>query len=258
MSRVSRKNMSAFFIHIITQGINKENIFKNPEYKNKYIKLVKEMFESCDSLHLLCYCIMDNHAHFLVYTEKVEELSKAMARINTAYGIFYNKKEDRVGYVFRNRYYTQPIKNEEHLHNAVVYIHRNPVKAKLVKEMKEYKYSSYQQYQQGNVEQKCIQLLFQTQNYKEKFDFIHKNLKKEGDIFDIDKKPIDTEEIEEFVEKNCQKIGVEKRKIKENNYLIIKMVQEIKQEYGCNNKEIAQILGIGKNRISEINKKIKD
>ncbi len=255
MARVSRKNMSASYIHMITQGIDRENIFKNPEYKNEYIKLVKEMFGKYNSLCLLCYCIMDNHAHFLVYMKDYKELSKAMARINTTYGIFYNKRENRVGYVFRNRYYTQPIKNEEHLYNAVVYIHRNPVKAKLVKEMREYEYSSYQQYQQENIEEKCIQLLFQTQNYKEKFDFIHKNFREKRDIFDIDEIPIDIKEIEEFVEKYCKKIGVDKREIRENNYLIIKVAQELKKEYACKNKEIAKILGIGKNRIIDINKK---
>lgn len=255
MSRISRKNMSASYIHMITQGIDRENIFKNPECKNKYIKLVKEMFEEYNHLFLLCYCIMDNHAHFLIYTKEVAELSKAMARINTTYGIFYNKRENRVGYVFRNRYYTQPIKNQEHLYNAVVYIHRNPVKAKLVKEMKEYEYSSYQQYQQENIDEKCIQLLFQTQEYKEKFNFIHETFKEKGDIFDIEESPIDREEIEKFVENCCKEEGINKEDIKKNNYYIIKMMQELKQEYSCNNKEIAKILGIGKNRITNINKK---
>lgn len=255
MPRIARRDIIASYVHVITQGINKEDIFKHSEYKKKYIKLMQETFKKYNNLYLLCYCIMDNHAHFLIYTEDHTVLSKTMAKVNTAYGIFYNKIENRVGYVFRNRYYTQPIKDEKHLHNAVVYIHRNPVKAKMVSEMKEYKYSSYHQYEKGTIEEKCIELLFHTKEYKEKFYFIHKNYKEEGKIFDIEEVSINLEEIESFVKKYCRKVGIKREEIKKNNYLIMKVMKEIKKEYSCNNKEIAQILGIGKNRINSIIKR---
>ena len=121
MPRIARKDMISSYIHVITQGINKEDIFKKSKYKNKYIKLVEKTFEKYSDLYLLGYCIMSNHAHFLIYTKDYETLSKAMLRINTTYGIFYNKEEERVGYVFRDRYYTQQIKDESHLYNAFVY-----------------------------------------------------------------------------------------------------------------------------------------
>ena len=256
MSRIARKDINASYIHVITQGINKENIFKEAEYKKEYIKLIEEIFEEYNNLYLLCYCIMDNHAHFLIYTENNQELSKAMARVNTSYGIFYNKREERVGYVFRNRYYTQPIKDENHLYNAVVYIHRNPVKAKMVKEMGQYQYSSYQQYENKMSDKHCIELLFHTEDYKEIFDFIHKNFKGE-DIFDIDESKVNRKDIESFLEKIYKKWGVTKKEIKKNNYLIIQIMAQLKNEYFCTNKEISEILGIGKNRITRILKEEK-
>lgn len=258
MPRIARNNMISSYIHVITQGINKEEIFKKTKYKNKYIKLVKKTFEEYDNLNLLGYCIMDNHAHFLIYTKNYKILSKAMLRINTAYGIFYNKEEERVGYVFRDRYYTQQIKDENHLYNAIVYIHRNPVKAKLVSKIEEYKYSSYCQYQKGEVDEKCVELLFHTKEYKETFEFIHKNLKEEGDIFDIEKTQVNPESIEKFIDNYCEKIGIRKEEIRKNNYLIIKIMKELKNEYFCNEKEIANLLGIGKNRISKIKQGLKE
>lgn len=258
MPRIARKNMISSYIHVITQGINKEEIFKKSKYKNKYIELVEKTFEKYSNLYLLGYCIMDNHAHFLIYTKDYEILSKAMLRINTAYGIFYNREEERVGYVFRDRYYTQQIKDERHLHNAIVYIHRNPVKANLVSKMDEYEYSSYCQYQKGDIAEKCIKLLFHTKEYKKTFEFIHRNFKEEGDIFDIEKVQINFESVEKFIENYCKKIGIEKEEIKKNNYLIIKIMKEIKKEYFCNEKEIAKLLGIGKNRISKIKQRLEE
>lgn len=255
MPRTSRKNIISSYIHVITQGINKEEIFKKSEYKNYYIKLLKEIFQKNQELYLLCYCIMDNHAHLLIYTKECEKLSKAMSRINTTYGIFYNKRENRVGYVFRNRYYTQSIKDESHLHNAIAYIHRNPVKAKLVNELGEYPYSSYQQYQKGTVDKKCIELLFHTQDYKQKFNLIHRYFEDSGDIFDIEEIKTSQQELEKFVKQYCQKLGIKKDEIKRNNYFIIRIMKRLKEEYSCNNKEIAEVLGIGKNRIVSIIKK---
>ncbi len=37
------------------------------------------------------------------------------------------------GYVFRNRYYTHEILDQKHLLNTFVSIHRNPIKANIVK-----------------------------------------------------------------------------------------------------------------------------
>lgn len=58
----------------------------------------------------MAYCIMNNHVHLLVYSEEVQKLSKMMQKINTAYAKYYNECNERVGYVFRDRYLSQPIR----------------------------------------------------------------------------------------------------------------------------------------------------
>lgn len=141
MPRIPRKSISSYYIHIITQGIKKEYIFENDSYKKYYINLLNNIIKKYNNTKILAYCVMDNHAHLLIYTKEITELSKIMSRVNTSYGIFYNKIKERVGYVFRNRYYSQEIADENHLLNTLVYIHRNPIKAGIVKEFNSYKYS---------------------------------------------------------------------------------------------------------------------
>ena len=36
------------------------------------------------------YCIMGNHAHFLLKIEKIEDLSKLMQKVNSIYARYYN------------------------------------------------------------------------------------------------------------------------------------------------------------------------
>jgi len=256
MPRIARKNITASYIHVITQGINKEKIFNKSQYKDVYIKLIQKIFGQYSNLNILVYCIMDNHAHLLIYTEDINKLSHAMSRINTSYAIFYNNIEKRTGYVFKNRYYSQEIMSQNHLYNAIFYIHNNPVKANIVARMEEYEYSSYNNYKKGKIENLCVELLFNTKNYFEIFDFIHKNFVGE-DIFDINEMEISEEEIEQFVKRICFKLKLEKEDIRKENKFIIMLYKEIKNKFNVTNKEISKILGIGKNRISNILKQKK-
>ena len=66
-----------------------------------------------------------------------------MQSINTRYGKYYNKKSNRVGYVFRDRYKAEGIYSEKHLYNCIKYIYDNPVKAGICDKAAEYPYSNY-------------------------------------------------------------------------------------------------------------------
>ena len=80
---------------------------------------------------------MNNHAHFLIYTQDLEDFSKFMHRVNLIYAQKYNKEKNRCGVLFRNRYESEPIYNEKYLINCIKYIHDNPVKAGIVKKNEE-------------------------------------------------------------------------------------------------------------------------
>ena len=120
MPRKARKTTESNYSHLIVQGINKEYIFQNKEWKEEYIKILKDKIEDTN-VEILAYCIMDNHAHFLTYYKKIENLSSLMRKVNTTYAMRYNKVNKRVGFVFRDRFFIQPILNEKQLCNCLVY-----------------------------------------------------------------------------------------------------------------------------------------
>jgi len=59
---------------------------------------------------------------------------------------WYNKKYDRAGHVFQDRYKSGTIENDEYLLSVLRYIHNNPVKAQMVLTPEEYKWSSCKTY----------------------------------------------------------------------------------------------------------------
>ena len=151
MARTSRNNMrSSSFFHIMVQGINKEEIFSKKEFKVKYEKLIFKL--NC-GIEIIAYCIMNNHAHILIKTDEIKFIQKWMKKVNTIFAMEYNKKCNRIGYVFRDRYKVQPIMDVKHLYLCAEYIHNNPVKAKSCKNKGDYEYSSYVKlYDENNLE----------------------------------------------------------------------------------------------------------
>ena len=132
MPRYPRNYIKTCFFHVITQGIEKTYIFESEEDIEFYLVKMYSLNQECE-IKIIAYCIMNNHAHILLETSKVENLAKFMQRLNTAYAKYYNKKYSRVGYVFRNRYRSEGIYNEKYLYNCIKYIHYNPVKAGMCK-----------------------------------------------------------------------------------------------------------------------------
>ena len=258
MPRIARKNIQSNFIHIITQGIKKEYIFYQDKYKSEYILLLKKHIKENNNLKLISYSIMSNHAHILIYTENIEEVSIVMRKINTAYAIYYNKNEDRVGYVFANRYYSQPIMNEPHLFTCIQYIHQNPVKAGLVNLPIEYKFSSFRDFYENKLDKNIAKLIFGTENYLMEFN----NLQVDNDIEIIDACEGENMEksqlkIEDLINKFCEEFKVNLSQVKRPNYLILKFKEYLSQNFKITNKTICGILGIGKNRIKSIESRLK-
>ena len=142
MPRKPRSYEHTLFFHVITQGIDKKYIFEKSEDIKYYIKTMYQLKQT-QEIDIISYCIMNNHAHILIKTENIEELSKYMQRLNTKYGRYYNKKYNRVGYVFRDRYKSEGIYSESHLYNCIKYIYDNPVKAGICIKAEEYPYSNY-------------------------------------------------------------------------------------------------------------------
>ena len=137
MPRHPRTYIKTNLFHIITQGINKSYIFERSEDIRYYINIMKKLSKD-QKVEILAYCVMSNHTHMLVKTNQIENLSKYMQRLNTTYGQYYNRINNRVGYVFRNRYKSEGIYNEKHLYNCMRYIYNNPVKAGMCEEAEKY------------------------------------------------------------------------------------------------------------------------
>jgi len=145
LPRIARRISKTNIYHVMLRGNERKNIFADAEDKAKFIDIIFHK-KNDNGFCLYAYCVMYNHVH-LVIKELEEPISRIMKRIGTCYASYFNKKYNRVGHVFQDRYKSEPIENERYLLAAIRYVHNNPVKAGICK-IQEYRWSSYRFYTQ--------------------------------------------------------------------------------------------------------------
>lgn len=237
---MSRNLIGSAFIHNMVQGINKEYIFENERYKEKYVNLIKKYTEKYE-VTMVAYCIMDNHAHLLTYSENIEKISQFMKDVNSKYAMYYNKIKDRVGYVFRNRFSSKVIYDQEYLFKCIKYIHMNPVKAGITQKEEEYKFSSYRDFfnQEEFMKSKLFEIVF---NKKKEYLEIFKSI--EYEVLNLENEKCKMEKLlQEFLEKRKVKL----EQVRKDITLIEQFIAYlISKEYVFTKKEIAEVLNISR------------
>jgi len=150
MPRVGREQSGTGIYHVMLRGINRQDIFEEPEDYWTFIKILSTVQERLEDdlvtrttiCHIYAYCLMPNHVHLLL-GEKRWKVGDVMKSIASSYVFYYNKKYGRVGHLFQDRFRSEPCNDSEYFFTLFRYIHQNPVKAGLVGAAREYEYSSW-------------------------------------------------------------------------------------------------------------------
>lgn len=143
MARQARERSSTGIYHIMLRGIDKRNIFLDNEDREKFIDYIIKAKRAGD-FELYGYCLMDNHVHLLIKED--EEIGRSIKRITVGYVGWHNRKHERTGHLFQNRFRSESVETESYLLTVLRYIHQNPIKAKVVKKLEDYEWSSYNHY----------------------------------------------------------------------------------------------------------------
>ncbi|MCC6462651.1 MAG: transposase [Saprospiraceae bacterium] len=158
--------------HIYNQGNNRQRIFFKEENYLFFLKKMREFLLPYGDL--LCYCLMPNHFHWLMYvresgvgvtpshddTRPLRSLNDSIGILLRSYTRAINKQEDRTGALFREKTKAKDGWDDPYLSPAhpdygkmwkewdvygstcFNYIHNNPVKAGLANHADDWPYSS--------------------------------------------------------------------------------------------------------------------
>jgi len=141
MPRQKRFFIPGSYYHIIARGNKKEHIFLDDNDFNFFLFLLQKNWEK-KPLNILAFSLMSNHLHLLVKAS-AEPLSSYFQPVLTTYAIYFNRKYQKTGHVFEDRFKSFLIDSDDYLYEVFRYILLNPVRAYLTKDLSTYKWTSF-------------------------------------------------------------------------------------------------------------------
>ena len=147
MPRTARKASLSNIYHVMMRGVNRQPIFENDGDRLHFMSVLKECKE-ISGFRLHAFCLMPNHLHFLIEPAG-EPLDLVFRRIGIRYAVWYNRKHQRAGHLFQDRFRSENVENDRYYMTVLRYILQNPMKAGLESRLGTYRWSSYLAYEKG-------------------------------------------------------------------------------------------------------------
>ena len=182
----------AGYHHIINRGVNRGIVFNNSADKEMFLQIINKA-ATIHKVTLHDYCLMDNHYHMLIETEK-ENLSTFIRIVSANYSQYFNKRYKRSGHLWQDRFQSKYITSEEYLYTLIRYIEYNPLEAALAKKVGDYPYTLSSLIFNAKDHYPCSNesLLIKSFDHKSLAEFLQK--------------PMSEEELDYLKEKQKQKI----------------------------------------------------
>jgi REP element-mobilizing transposase RayT len=147
MARAWRIEYEGALYHVLSRGNEQRAIVIDDKDRELFLDTLAQMSERFE-VDIFAYVLMDNHYHLLFRTQRTN-LSKSMQWFGATYTSRFNVKHNRSGHLFQGRFKNILVENDAYLLQLSYYIHRNPLRARMVRRLTSYKWSSYRAYAYG-------------------------------------------------------------------------------------------------------------
>ncbi|MBR3111546.1 MAG: transposase [Prevotella sp.] len=142
MSIIRREKSRIGVYHVLAQGAGNHELFHDDEDYQVFVeylaKLMKEAWAEDDEpdrpyFHTYAYCLTPKQFRLIVKEEKYQ-VSAIMQSISQLYSRYYSGKYNSYGPLYRRRYYSEPINDEERMEVVMRYVHQEPQRLGIIKE----------------------------------------------------------------------------------------------------------------------------
>jgi len=134
MPRQARLDAPGTLHHVIIRGLERRAIVKDDVDRQAFVTRLGALAQATGT-PIYAWALLPNHAHLLLRSGPTG-LPRFMRRLLTGYAITFNRRHRRAGHLFQNRYKSIVCEEEAYFRELVRYIHLNPLRAKLVPDLR--------------------------------------------------------------------------------------------------------------------------
>jgi len=135
MPRQARLDAPGLLQHVMARGIERRKLFRDDKDRKSFLDRLAIILEETQT-QCYAWALIPNHFHLLLRMGQTP-LSKVMRRLMTGYAVSFNRRYKRIGHLFQNRYKSVICEEDPYLLELIHYIHLNPLRAKLVQDLKD-------------------------------------------------------------------------------------------------------------------------
>jgi len=117
--------------HITQRCVNREYLLKFKRDRRNYVRRLGEGLLRVPA-SLLNYVVTSNHSHLLVWAKRAAEISALMQYVGGCAAQDYNRRKERNGAYWGERYHVTLVQSGSHLSRCLFYIDMNMVRARAV------------------------------------------------------------------------------------------------------------------------------
>jgi len=267
MPRQARESSGTGIYHVMMRGINRQDIFEEQEDYQQFIIRLQSLVDPIGDngehvpsyCHVYAYCLMSNHVHLLL-RERTESISVSLKRLAVSYAAYFNKRFQRVGHLFQDRFKSEPVNDIEYFVTLLRYIHQNPVKAGICSKAEDYEWSSWQEYlnADGLLPTLCYTMaVLKRISFEDLKGLVDETL--EGDITDVEYTTDDRltdDDIRQYLRGRWQlerPTDLQMKEKAERNEILAEAIQ-----YGIPLRQLSRMTGISYGVIQRLNGKLNE
>jgi putative transposase len=146
MPRTARASVGGMWYHVLNRGNRREPVFHKPGDYDAFVEAMTDAGTRV-RIDLLGYCLMPNHFHLVVRTDRDGDLGRWMQWLRTAHARRYHRHYATTGHVWQGRFKAFPVEDDDHLVTVLRYVERNALRAELVSRAEDWRCTSLPRWQ---------------------------------------------------------------------------------------------------------------
>lgn len=143
MPRQPRNIAPNSIVHVVNRGVERRRIFNDPEDYEEFLRFLDRTRDRIP-MRLLCYVLMPNHWHLVLWPATSAELSQFLHYLTTLHAarFRYRSRTTGLGHVYQGRFRVSVVGADLRYVHTIRYVEANPLRATLVSRAEDWPWSS--------------------------------------------------------------------------------------------------------------------
>ncbi len=158
MPTMPRIGAGGIVYHALNRANERATLFGSPGDYLAFEEVLREAKQRHPEVEIFSFCIMPNHWHFALRTERDGVVSDFMHWLTTTHAKRWRafRRSEGHGHLYQGRFKSFPVQDDAHFLTLCRYIERNPLRANLVQQAEHWRWSSLWYRLNGSVDQRSI------------------------------------------------------------------------------------------------------